>query len=100
VQDLDFTYFYPKVCQVFPNESYGLYVYFNDGSVRFYDVRHLLNKDTVFEPLQDINVFKSTLTILNDTVAWDLKGNRDERDCIDIDPLVLFEAPIVEDPLI
>ncbi|BAK81569.1 DUF2442 domain-containing protein [Candidatus Arthromitus sp. SFB-rat-Yit] len=70
MQDLDFIYFYPKVCQVVPNESYGLYVYFNDGSVRFYDVEHLLNSGTIFEPLKDINIFKSTLAILEEGIEW------------------------------
>ncbi len=29
-------------------------------------------------------------TILNDTLAWDLSGTRDETNCIDIDPETLY----------
>lgn len=99
MNNLDSTYFFPQVLQVVPNEEFGLYVYFNDGSVRFYDMEPLLNPGTVFEKLRDISIFRSKLTILNGTVAWDINGNRDSRDCIDIDPLVIFESPMVDDPL-
>lgn len=99
MNNLDSTYFFPQVLQVVPNEKFGLYVYFNDGSVRFYDVEPLLKLGTVFEKLRDISIFRSKLTILNGTVAWDINGNRDNRDCIDIDPLVIFESPMVDDPL-
>ena len=99
MNNLDSTYFFPQVLQVVPNEEFGLYVYFNDGSVRFYDMKPLLNPGTVFEKFRDISIFRSKLTILNGTVAWDINGNRDSRDCIDIDPLVIFESPMVDDPL-
>jgi len=45
----------------------------------------------VFKPLQDIQTFKNTCTVLNDTLAWDLSGNRNPSDCIDIDPFTLYE---------
>ena len=44
----------------------------------------LLNKK-VFEVLKDKNVFINTCTILNDTLAWEIQGNRDTMKCIDID---------------
>lgn len=28
---------------------------------------------------------------MNGTLAWDLSGNRDEANCIDIDPFTLYE---------
>jgi hypothetical protein len=94
-QFLDKTYFFPKVLQVIPTD---VYTYFNDGSVRFFDVKTLIQSDTVFAPLQDINYFKSKLAVINDTIAWDIGGNRNTQKCIDIDPFVIFEQPIVPDP--
>lgn len=34
---------------------------------------------------------------MNDTLAWDVAGNRDESKCIDIDPDVLYELQGIED---
>ena len=42
---------------------------------------------------------KEKITIINETVAWDLVGNRDEYQCIDLDPMELYQSPIVDDPL-
>ena len=32
-------------------------------------------------------------TILNDTLAWDIVGDRNESKCIDIDPDTLYNLP-------
>ena len=47
------------------------------------------------QSLQDIQIFKDTCTVLNDTLAWDLTGNRDVSNCIDIDPFTLHELPAI-----
>ena len=96
---LDYRYFFPQVLQAVPSDDYLVYAYFNDGSVRLYDAKPLLKKDTVFEPLMDIQTFKNTLTVMNDTIAWDIEGKRDPYKCIDIDPLTIFEKERVTDPL-
>ena len=98
-QKLDRNNFWPKVLQVVPTDDYGVYVYFNDGSVRLFSVKSLIKPGTIFEPLQDITYFKSKLAVINETVAWDIGGNRDPRKCIDLDPFVIFEQPPVADPL-
>ena len=98
-QTLDKRYFWPKVLQVVPTDNHEVYAYFNDGSVRFLDVKPLIKPGTVFEPLQDIDFFKSKLAVINYTVAWDIGGNRNPRKCVDLDPLVIFEQPPVADPL-
>ena len=36
---------------------------------------------------------------MNGTAAWDATGTRDTAQCIDIDPFVLYESPVVPDPL-
>lgn len=92
-------YFWPKVIQVIPTNNYEVYTYFNDGSIRLFDVKPLIKPNTVFEPLQDINFFKEKLAIINDTVAWDIGGNRNPRKCVDVDPFTIFEQPIIPDPL-
>ena len=53
----------------------------------------------VFARLRDRQVFVNTMTVMNGSLAWDLEGNRDATKCIDIDPFVLYESPVVKDPL-
>jgi hypothetical protein len=91
--------FWPKVLQVLPTDNFEVYAYFNDGSVRFFDAKPLLKPGTVFEPLMDIKEFKDKLAVINDTVAWDMGGNRNPRKCVDLDPFVIFEQQTVPDPL-
>lgn len=92
--------FWPKVLQVVPTDDWQIYAYFNDGAVRLFDVKPLIRKGTVFEPLSDILFFKSKATVINDTAAWDIGGGRDPRKCVDIDPFTLYEMPQVNDPLL
>ena len=73
-------------------------VYFDDGSIRDFDAMPLLEKG-VFAPLKDGGRFRSAITVLNGTLAWDLQGNRDETACLDVDPLVIYrESPEVDEP--
>lgn len=81
-----------KVVQVIPYEDYRVYVYFEDGKIVCYDASCLLDKK-VFEPLKKLTFFMESCMVLNDTLAWDLSGNRDETQCIDIDPEMLHELP-------
>lgn len=88
----------PEVLQVIPAPDYHVLVYFDDGSIRDFDARPLLEKGA-FVPLQDERRFSSTITVLNGTLAWDLQGNRDETACLDVDPLVIYrESPEVDEP--
>ena len=91
--------FFPEVLQVVPGDNYTVYAYFNDGTVRCYDASALVMGPGVFARLRDRQTFVNTMTIMNGSVAWDLEGNRDAAKCIDIDPFVLYEAPVVKDPL-
>ncbi|MGF7142635.1 hypothetical protein HNQ56_001053 [Anaerotaenia torta] len=85
-----------EVVQVVPNEDYTVTVYFDDGKIVLYNVAPLLEKE-VFQPLKDKNIFIGTCTILNDTLAWDIGGDRDTGKCIDIDPDTLYALPEIED---
>jgi hypothetical protein len=90
----------PKVVQAVAGQNFSVYIYFHDGTVRMLDAFPFVRKGGVFTPLQDADFFRNRLTVMNDTVAWDVDGNRDPSTCIDLDPCELYDScPIVEDPL-
>lgn len=89
---------FPKVVQVIPMKNYSVYVYFDDGKIVCYDMSHMFNKE-VFAILKDINIFMDTCTVMNDTLAWDIKRNRDATTCLDIDPDTLYELPYVKEQI-
>lgn len=82
--------YFPVVVQVIPLDNYHVQVFFDNGKIVEYDVSSLLQGE-IFKPLQDIRVFKDTCTVLNDTLAWDISGDRNPSECIDIDPFTLYE---------
>lgn len=87
---------FPEIVQVVPNENYTVTVHFEDGKIVLYNVAPLLDKE-IFLPLKDKNIFINTCTIINDTLAWDLAGNRDSSKCIDIDPETLYALQAIDD---
>ena len=87
---------FPKVVQVIPMKNYSVYVYFEDGKIVCYDMTKMIEKQA-FQVLKDINVFIDTCTVLNDTLTWDIKKNRDNTSCLDIDPDTLYELPNVKE---
>lgn len=90
----------PTVVQAVAGEGFTVYAYFSDGSVRKADVGPLVERGGVFSALSDREFFVDRLTVLNDAVAWDVTGDRDETRCIDLDPWSMYEtAPVVADPL-
>ena len=72
------------------------YVTFDDEKIIDYDATKDLQTELV-EPLRDIEVFKEACTIMNDTLAWDITGNRDNKNCIDIDPFTLYEMDCISE---
>ncbi|MCM1184375.1 MAG: DUF2442 domain-containing protein [Roseburia sp.] len=84
--------YFPEIVQVIPHEDFTVSVYFSDGKIVLYDVNPLLHME-IFSKISDRDVFMGTCTILNDTLAWDIAGNRNESECIDIDPDVLYALP-------
>lgn len=89
--------FYPEVYQAVAGKNYMVYAYLNDGSMRAFDVKPLIEQGGIFEKIKEETIFKNTLTVLNGTVAWDIAGNRNEYECIDIDPMTIFHCPVVPD---
>ena len=87
-----------KVIQVVPTDGYKVYVYFADGKIKLYDASELVKKG-VFKPLHDIELFKKSCTVLNDTLAWDINGNYDSSNCLDIDSDKIYNScPEVDEP--
>ena len=84
--------YFPDVVQVVPFEDYTVDVYFDDGKIVRYDVTPFL-EEGIFRKLKDLQVFINACTILNGTLAWDIAGNRNEQECIDIDPETLHALP-------
>lgn len=86
--------YFPVVVQVIPQDNFRVQVFFDDGKIVEYDITKDLQGE-IFKPLQDIHIFKDTCTVLNNTLAWDITGNRDTTQCIDIDPFVLYDLPSI-----
>lgn len=81
--------FTPEVVQVIPHENYIVEVLFQDGKIVNYDVNHLLEKG-LFNLLKDLKFYKERCTVMNHTLAWDMSGEYDPQNCIDIDPDMLY----------
>lgn len=86
----------PVVIKVIPLDNFHVYVTFDDGKIIDYDATKDL-QTKLFEPLRDIEVFKEACTIMNDTLAWDITGNKDNGNCIDIDPFTLYEMDCISE---
>ena len=87
-----------KVLQVLPTDDYKIYIYFSDGRIKLFNARELVSKG-VFKKLQNISLFKDACTVMNDTLAWDISGNYDPSDCLDLDPEELYNScPEVKEP--
>ena len=86
------------VIQVIPRSDFKVYVFFSDGKIKLYDANHLVGRG-VFNQISNIDVFINTCTVLNQTLAWDLSGKRNEGDCLDIDPCSIYsDGEDVDDP--
>ena len=81
----------PSIFQVAPNDDFTVKVFFDDGKVKLYDAKQLINKGGIFMPLGDIGFFKERCVVMNQTLAWDLAGNFDPTECIDVCPDMIYE---------
>ncbi len=79
----------PEVVQVVPRKDYVVEVLFQDGKIVYYDTKHLLKKG-VFTVLNDFDFYMNRCTVMNHTLAWDLSGEYNPANCIDIDPDMLY----------
>ncbi|MCL2694312.1 MAG: DUF2442 domain-containing protein [Oscillospiraceae bacterium] len=81
---------FPSVFMVEPHNDYTVNVYFEDGNIKTYDVKPLIKKGGMFARLEDIDFFIDRCVVLNNTLAWDVKGNFDPCECIDVCPDVIY----------
>lgn len=88
---------FPEVFQAVAGENFTVYAYMNDGSIRLYDMKPVIKQGGVFKVLENEDVFRNKLTVLNGSIAWDISGDRDESKCIDIDPFNVFHSPVVDE---
>ena len=90
-----------EVIQVIPREDFTVYVYFDNGHIRLYDMKEAIQKGGVFKKISQAHVFIEKCTVMNGTLAWDISGVFDATKCIDIDPETIYlkGQVITEDPL-
>ena len=91
--------YFPVVVQALPGPDFTVFAYFSDGYITQYDMKPLIVRGGVFSPLAEEDFFQKRLTVLNDTIAWDISGHYDPSTCIDIDPFEVYAAMRVSDPL-
>ena len=84
----------PKLFQVIPTDSFGVYLFYDNGEIKRYDCSWILNKKGFYEKIHDISVFKNLCTIMNGTLAWDISGKRDTSYCIDLCPDTVYEESV------
>lgn len=90
----------PHVVQVLAKRDYTVFVYFDDGKIKLYNMKPFFGKG-VFKKISNIDDFIGKCTVLNNTLAWDITGNYDPYNCIDIDPIQIYNnGKDVKDPLI
>ena len=90
----------PEITKAVAGDDYTVYAYFTDGTVRLFNVKPFIGRLGLYASLSDEEMFRDCLTVMHGTVAWDLTGERDEKRCIDLDPLTIYEnSTIVDDPL-
>lgn len=78
-----------QVIQVLPTKDYKVYVYFADGKIKLFDASSLVEKG-VFRKLKDIEIFIKSCTVINGTLGWDISGNHDASESLDLDPDNLY----------
>jgi len=80
----------PNIYQVEPKGDFTVDVFFDDGRVKSYDAKPLIKKGGLFAVLGDIRFFKERCVVLNHTLAWDVNGDLDPTECIDVCPDVIY----------
>ena len=88
---------YPGVIQSIARDNYIVHAYCEDGTIREIDMKPLISRGGIFETLRDEHFFRENLTVIGETVAWDVSGDYDPFKCIDIAPETIHEAPCVSE---
>lgn len=80
-----------KVIKVKPLDNYHVLVEFENGVIKDYDAKDLIQK-RYNRAWKDINLFKQNCCIINYSLAWNKAETNppDEYNCIDLDPGILY----------
>lgn len=62
-------YIVPKPIEVKALENYDLYIKFEDGKEKIYNVKHLIEKFSFYKNLKDVNYFKC-VKVNGNTIVW------------------------------
>lgn len=84
----------PKLYQVVPNKDFSVLLYYDNGEIKKYDCKWVLEEGGVFEKIYDADEFVNLCTIMNNTLAFDISGEFDPTNCIDICPDTLYEESV------
>ncbi len=84
----------PKLYQVLPIDGFKVYLYYDNGEIKLYDCKWVLEETGVFTEIHDNDMFKEICTIMNGTLAFDISHTRDPYNCIDICPDTVYEDSI------
>lgn len=63
-------YIVPNIIEVKPLENYCLYLKFENGEEKVYDVKNEINSIKFYEKLKDKTYFNS-VTTMGDTIVWE-----------------------------
>ena len=62
-------YIVPNIIEVKPLDNYFIYLKFENGEEKVYDVKKEMNTIKCYEKLKDETYFKN-VTVMGDTVVW------------------------------
>lgn len=63
-------YIVPNIIEVKPLENYCVYLKFENGEEKVYDVKNEINSIKFYEKLKDKTYFNN-VTTMGDTIAWE-----------------------------
>ena len=82
-----------SVISAIAGDNYTVYFSCNDGAVRKFNMKPMIEKIRAFAPLADHHVFRNNLIVFKGTIAW----LTDKNLGIGVTPLTLFKgAHVVE----
>ncbi|MCW6078082.1 DUF2442 domain-containing protein [Clostridium sporogenes] len=77
--------------------NYKVMLYFSDGKVKVCDASEFINRNPMLENFKNEQLFKERCCIINNTMAFDIEGNKNEYKCYDIALEYLYlEFPTLE----
>lgn len=68
-----------KITKVVPREDFTLLLRFDNGEMRVYDMRPLLQEGTVFAPFRQWDNFRRVYLSEDHSVCWDIDPNIDSN---------------------